>query len=210
MRRPAISGLPPLLALMAASGILSGCTSTYGTGEAPEMALFREMTGGFLSNEEKAPIQYQPRVPLVAPPVGEQLPQPAEVAEAADPNWPVDPDQRVALSRFDDDDNPTNDINQAEYRRLKPLAGAMSEMRRDNSTAIHENIQPAYDIVHQKQEREEFRKAVADAEGFGRSERRYLTDPPTEYRAPAATAPTTDFEEKKSSGNFITRWFRRK
>ena len=29
-------------------------TSTYGTGEAPEMALFREMTGGLLGKDEKS------------------------------------------------------------------------------------------------------------------------------------------------------------
>ena len=52
---------------------LAGCsmTSTYGTGEAPEMALFREMIGRLLDkNKKKPPIDYQPRAPLVMPPDG--------------------------------------------------------------------------------------------------------------------------------------------
>jgi hypothetical protein len=80
--------------LVAAAG-LGGCiqTSTYGTGESPELAIFREVTGGF-GRPKEAPIQYQQRAPLVMPPAKEQLPQPVEVAAATDGvAWPEDPDQ---------------------------------------------------------------------------------------------------------------------
>ena len=57
MGRGKVSNSLMLLAL-AAPVALTGCamTSTYGTGEVPEMALFREMTGGLMSKEKKEPI----------------------------------------------------------------------------------------------------------------------------------------------------------
>jgi len=70
MTRIATAG--PLLSsalLLALPLALGGCgmgTSTYGTGEMPEVAMFREMTGGLMNkNQKKGPIEYQPRAPLV-------------------------------------------------------------------------------------------------------------------------------------------------
>ena len=59
-----------------------------------------------------------------------------------------------------------------------------------------------YDIVHGRQQREKFQAAVAESKGYGRTERRYLTDPPDAYREPAPTAPT-EFEDidTKKKGN---------
>ena len=59
------------IAMIAAATALGGCmqTATYGTGKSPEVAMFTEMTGGLLGrNQEKKPIDYQPRAPLVMPP----------------------------------------------------------------------------------------------------------------------------------------------
>jgi len=200
MRRPAISGLT-LLGLAAAA--LGGCASTYGTGEAPEMALFREVTGGLVGKGEKETIQYQPRAPLVMPPAAGQLPPPVETADAATADWPLDPDQNVAARTYGEDYDP-----QAEYERLKPLAGLMPESTVKTETSDHD--QPAYDIIHSKQQRQQFQKELAEAKGYGRTERKYLTDPPTAYRAPAETAPT-EFEDIKGSGSggFLKWIFRR-
>ncbi|MGH6923441.1 MAG: hypothetical protein ACRED5_06850, partial [Propylenella sp.] len=187
--------LPLLSAAMAAPAWLAGCspTATYGTGEAPEVALFREVTGGFLGSNKKEPIQYQPRAPLVMPPTAEQLPPPAEAAAAASADWPIDPNQRVAaLPRGSTDARYGG--SQAEYRRLKPLIGVLPEPPRTNTSTGS-----PYDIVRARQQREQFRKALAESKGFGRTERRYLTDPPNEYREPAATAPA-EFENIKSEG----------
>lgn len=197
MGRPAICrfGLVATVALTPA--LIGGCspTATYGTGEAPEVAMFREMTGGLLSRgKEKEPINYQPRAPLVMPPSSGELPPPAEPAEVAAPDWPVDPSQRVA-SVEEREEDPRYGGSQAEYRRLKPLAGAFPD-RPD----LEEPSESPYDIVHHnKQRRQQFRSALAEARGVGRSERRYLTDPPNAYRKPATTAPA-EFENIQGGG----------
>jgi hypothetical protein len=109
----------------------------------------------------------------------------------ANANWPLDPDQERAQRTYGEDYDP-----QAEYQRLKPLAGLMPESRVKTDTS--ENIQPAYDIVHNKRQRQQFQQALAEAKGYGSTERRFLTEPPTAYREPASTAP---MEEVKGSGS---------
>jgi hypothetical protein len=203
LRSPALLILPITLA---------GCaqTSTYGTGEMPEIAMFREVTGGLLNKEEKEPIEYQPRAPLVMPPAaGQQLPPPVDSASAASPDWPIDPDERTAaVDARNSDDNPLNDINQAEYRRLKPLVGVFPGSA--TSPTVDESGKDEYynNIVHGRRQREAFQQALADEKGYGRTqERRFLTDPPLTYRQPAATAPMEEVQGQK--GNFLTRWWHR-
>jgi len=223
MRRSAISA--PLLvpAVLFAPALLAGCsmTSTYGTGQAPEMAMFTEMTGGLLDkNEKKEPIEYQPRAPLVMPPTGDgtalasastQLPPPMETASAAAPDWPMDPSERIAP----ESSGPATAYNmQSEYERLRPLADAFPEQERRDAPAGEDFGKQDYynSIVHGRQQREEFERALADSKGLGHAERRYLTDPPLAYREPVPTAPTGEvaLEEgvkKKKKGNFLTRWW---
>jgi hypothetical protein len=210
MGRARILKQPLLFAALAAAPMaLGGCamTSTYGTGEAPEMALFREMTGGLMSRDEKKPIDYQPRAPLVMPASAEQLPPPAETASAADPDWPIDPNERIVASAASQDDNPDNDVTQEDYRRLRPLTGLFSSgkpaPRRPNDDLAADREQ-FYDFIQQaKKQRGDFSQAVADSKGLGHpQERRYLTDPPLTYREPADTAP----EEFKDIGKHRPFW----
>ena len=188
-------------ALVAATG-LGGCmqTSTYGTGESPEMAIFRELSGGF-GTRKKEPIVYQPRAPLVMPPSSEGLPAPVESAATANAAWPQDPDQTAPGRREFGDDIPRDDISPEDARRLAPLAG-MGQT--DWDSGWDDNKQPAYDIVNKKQ-RDSFRSALDDANGI-RQERRYLTDPPSSVREPAATAPAEFEEIERKRGFFLTRW----
>lgn len=192
-------------------------TSTYGTGEMPEVAMFREMTGGLLNkNQPKKTIDYQARAPLVLPPSGEtaaaaQLPPPAESAAAVAPDWPVDRDQlKAEADARANDGDPRNDVNQGEYNRLKPLSGAFEQQRRQEEVFVSEDEGKSdyySTIVHGKEQRKEFAKALADSKGYGSSsERRYLTDPPLTYRAPDTNVPA-DYVEPKKKGNFLTRWW---
>jgi hypothetical protein len=212
MRRSAISALALPLAASVMPVLVAGCslTSTYGTGQSPEVAMFREVTGGLLSKDEKEPIEYQPRAPLVLPPGAEQLPPPVDSAAAASADWPIDPDERVAaVDARNSDDNPFNDVNPDEYRRLKPLAGVFP--RQSNVPVNDESGKTEYytNIVHGRQQRQAFEQALAEEKGFARTERRFLTDPPLTYREPAATAPTEFEDVKENKGNFLTRWWRR-
>ncbi len=209
MGRPKLSQSLLFVAL-ASPMALGGCamTSTYGTGQAPEMALFREMTGGLLSKEKKGPIDYQPRAPLVLPPSGEQLPAPVETASITNPDWPVDSEDR-AIMHDDGDGNPDNDITREDYRRLKPLAGILSPGT--HPTPAQNDLQAErdeyYRFVRQGSHREEFAKAVAETKGYTRKERRYLTDPPEELREPADTAPVAEVEDGVKKRRLLWRLF---
>ncbi len=211
MRPPALSNAPLLLAILLAPSWLAACspTATYGTGEAPEMALIREVTGGIMGGNKKDPIEYQPRAPLVMPPTAQGLPSPVETASAKSPDWPVGYDQSaptVSVATHANRPPGSEDLlygaGQAEYRRLKPLTGALPESQR--SEPVDSRI-ASRDIGGKKQ-REQFRQALTEARGYNR-ERRFLTDPPTEYREPAATAPA-EFEDIKGGGGWLG-WLRR-
>jgi hypothetical protein len=223
MTRSAISGPFRPAVLLVLPFTLAGCihASTYGTGEAPEIAMFREMSGGLLNkNQPKKQIDYQPRAPLVMPPAAGQagLPSPVDTAAEANPAWPADPmDSLASADARSTDDDDQNDINQAEYRRLKPLAGAFPDQQQsDEGYRVGRSTSGKDDyyrtVVHGREQRQAFAKAVADSKGFGAAtERRYLTDPPVTYRAPAAgadgTVDTASAEPPK--GNILTRWWRR-
>jgi hypothetical protein len=200
----------PLFAVaLAAPVALGGCaTSTYGTGEAPEMALFREMTGGLLSRDKKEPIDYEPRAPLVMPADTKDLPQPVETASAADPNWPIDPSERAVVAADELDARNGQD----QYRRLRPLAGALPVTAEPAATAAQDDrsVERAeyYRLVNRNtRQRQEFTKALAESKGYSRSERRYLTDPPLAYRAPADSAPTGEVETGVKKRGFLARLF---
>jgi hypothetical protein len=181
-------------------------TATYGTGEMPEMAVFREMTGGLLSRDEEPPIRYQPRPPLVRPPTTAALPPPADSAETATADWPLDPDQAAGGPVDLAGDDPRAGGSQAEYRRLRPLAGLFPQQAPRTDTNDENMYDEAYDIVGDRQQRQQFEQALAESKGYARTERRYLTDPPMTYREPAATAPIESAEVKKKKGFFLTRW----
>jgi len=206
MRGAGISLRALLIALVAVPIGLAGCspTATYGTGQAPEVALFREVTGGLLSRDKKKQdIKYQPRAPLVMPPNSESLPPPADSAAVAAADWPVSEDERLAdVNRRNSD--PRYVGSQAQYRYLKPLADAM-----DEPSAAPAPSPSHREIVGMRQNGVQFRQALAESKGFGHNERRYLTDPPETYREPAATAPSefSDINGKgRSSGGGWLGW----
>jgi hypothetical protein len=190
-------------ALFLVAAGLGGCmqTSTYGTGERPGRALFSEVLGG-LGKAPEEPIEYQPRAPLVMPPTAGQLPPPVEVASNADVDWPGEP-TGPGGPRWGDE-NSVDDVNSAEYRRLKPLAALQPDRDRNERIVINDERGSQYEILDRNQ-RETFQAAVQEAEGIS-AERRFLTDPPDTYREPAATAPTEFEDIKKERGFFLTRW----
>lgn len=178
-------------------------TATYGTGQSPEVAIFRELTGNIGAKKQEK-IDYQPRAPLVMP-ASSQLPQPMETASVANPQWPDDPDKRHPGEKADSFDNPRDEVNPEYAARLKPLAGLGNPNWKANNG---ETFQPAYDIVGKGgSQAKEFNAALQEAEGYDASRRKYLTEPPLEARAPAQTAPQQFDDIKKKRGFFLTRWF---
>lgn len=204
MRPLACLSAPGVAALVVAATSLAGCmsTSTYGTGEAPEMAIVREMTGGLAGGKKQAKVEYQPRAPLVMPASAASLPAPVQTASAANPQWPVDPDQTVEGPKQVDES--TGAVSPDEYRRLKPLAGLGSKAP---SRPLQNERDWSHGVPMQKDQRQEFKAALDERAGFGTGKRRFLTEPPESFRAPAPTA-QSEFEEiEKERGNFVTRLF---
>jgi hypothetical protein len=194
-----------MAALIVAAALGGGCisTATYGTGEAPELAIFREVMGG-LGGEKKEPIEYQPRAPLVLPPSPDALPPPAEAAAVANADWPVDPD---AAAQANSSDDPERAVSPDDAKRLAPLAGIMPVTRDPDP---NDKRNPTYDVIDNPDQVTAFRSAVDAKNTPSDAGRQYLTQPPDTYREPAATAPTEfDYIEKKKKGGIfcLTCWF---
>ena len=198
------------LVLLAASG-LGGCisTATYGTGEAPETVLLHEATGGLLGlmgEEEKPEIDYEPRAALVIPPAA-QLPEPAPPpAELAAGAWPMEQveEGEVAAIVGEDDGTDRSAMSPDYIRRMKQFGQLTDSTRRSrvrmNETGAAQSFASDPRVGDQYQQ---FQTALDERDGLSRPQRRYLTDPPSHYREPAATA-QAEFEdiEKKEKGFF--------
>jgi len=199
-------------AVFAALPALGGCNSwtTYGTGQAPELAVFSEVTGGLTgANKNKEPINYQPRAPLVMPPDG-QLQRPIETASTEGGPWPSTSDAASDLAAGDDDDIARNDITPEYARRLRPLAGLLPARSDDGTGSVNdsrERINRKYETIRNPDQGKKFKADLDEAKGLKTTKRRYLTDLPDGYRTPAESAPT-EFEEIDKKGkkkNFFTR-----
>ena len=177
--------------------LVSGCTSgtTYGTGSSHEEQTLKSLTNMFaLSSEKKEKIEYNARPDLVMPPENQALPTPAQEAAAEDQNWPVSPEERIAAIRAA---APEADDRSGEV----PIEFLLSE--KDgirNSTSVYQR-----NLRRNEKDGGQFIEAIKrDAAGLGTNEklrqkreqltysegpqRKYLVEPPTEYRTPAATA----------------------
>jgi hypothetical protein len=199
-------------AVFAALPALGGCISstTYGTGQAPELAVFSEVAGGLTgARKDKEPINYQPRAPLVMPPDG-QLQQPIDTASTEGGPWPSTSDAASDLDASDDDDIARNDITPEYARRLRPLAGLLPASSDDQTGSGNDNrdsINRKYETIRNPNQAKQFKADLAEAKGLNTTKRRYLTDPPEGYRTPAESAPTEfdEIDKKGEKKNFFTR-----
>jgi hypothetical protein len=199
------------VAVILAAGGLGGCmsTPTYGTGESPELAIFREVTGGIPlvgAKKKSEPIEIQPRAPLVLPPSATALAPPIETAAVTNPQWPKQPEKgaRGEGSPGFDGDQERNQITSADYNRLKPLGELNGPRKRRQEPSSDFESRPRV-LVNGAEQRKTFQAAINEAEGVGRTERRYLTEPPEVYREPAATAPG-EFDTIKKKRGGLTGW----
>jgi hypothetical protein len=203
----------PAVAVVALAGGLGGCVSatTYGTGQSPEAALLSEATGGVfekMKRNSEPQIDYEPRAALVIPPSA-QLPQPAPApSELASGAWPVE--EENAEERRLAGSNPDTRAMSPDYvRRMQPF-GQFSNRDRGERARMRETgaAQAFASDPARGRQRGEFQAALAEADGLNRTERRFLTDPPTHVRQPADSAPAQfDDIERRKSGSFFSRLF---
>lgn len=170
-----------LIAVAAAGAALAACNSmTYGTGTTPAMQTVQDLTGLATGGKaDQEPIDYSPRPKIVAPPPGATLPPPGSSQQVASTNWPNDPDLLKAQVKAD-----------AEARAA---AGKQDNIRLPSNKFVAAPAPGEHTLT--KEEEEELRKAMAAAKGGmsvdanGNPVRKYLTDPPVEYRVPDPNAP---------------------
>lgn len=186
----------PLVAAFA----LSACTTgnTYGTGTSPGLQTLKDISGiAMITGEHQAPIDYEPRPNLVAPPSTADLPPPGtgdDTDTAA--NWPKDPDVTSAKAKAAAAAASASGQEPNQYYVASASAPSASTAGSTGADLTPDQLAAA-------------RKAFAAAKGGvsvdanGNPVRKYLTDPPVDYRQPDPTQPLTADNQQKKRKKFL-------
>lgn len=169
-------------AAVLAVSVLAGCAGpTYGTGKPAEQHLIEDLTGALsLASKDRPNIDYEPRPGIVKPPSTDVLPPPQIEMAMENPQWPESPEQRLARVRAEATENQDN----PNYRPNIIHDVNTSSDSGDRARAPNPRLRAA--------QREEVLRRRQIARQGSPETRRYLSDPPTEYRQPAETAPAGD------------------
>jgi hypothetical protein len=203
----------PLALLVGAGLMLGGCGSTtYGTGTTAAAQTVKDVTGilslgGSKSNEP--PIEYEPRASIVEPPVVSLPPPGSETPVATAANWPVDPDEEK--KRIDALVQERTEAGQS-LKFTVPESSSDRPVLRDDQTAVERALKD----TKNRQSNPELKKVFADAKQAkigsfdeqGNPTRRYLIEPPAEYREPDPESPVeiTEKPKKKKGFNWPDLW----
>lgn len=189
------SGTRTLGVLVALSGFaLSGCVGmapTYGTGKASDVQLLEDVSSMFSIAPKPAPqIDYKPRPELVKPGSKDVLPAPQDsIVTASAGAWPESPEMRRARIRADATANRDNSGFQPEV--AMPIKPASQTVRRTKGDDVNLDGTP----VSTSAQRAEFNRRLAANNQGSPTQRRYLSEPPLDYRTPAETAAVGDVGE---------------
>lgn len=194
------------LALCGALGILAGCSgvTTYGTGIDPGTQTIRDITGLVkLSPDDKEQIQYQERAGIVAPP-NAALPPPGEQPTVVASNFPVDPEtRRKELQRQADEAGRPGELlaNDPAFWAKRPKNESSTGIDCDESDprCMYRKIQAAKGTLVPSAKAQKL-----DENGV--PVRKYLYEPPSEYREPDPDAPMQVTERKEEGGFFSRLW----
>lgn len=187
----------PGAAAVCAVALLSGCVAgpTYGTGKSSNVQLLEDLTGIvstetlMRSQSKGSEIAYTPRPEIVRPASLEVLPEPQqEVVSANNPAWPESPEQRRARIRAEATAN-RDDVN---FRPAVdgPRTAAVSGPRvplTGPEAALNQGI-PQVNTRGSEAHAQAQARASQKKQGDP-TQRRFLSEPPVEYRAPSADAP---------------------
>ena len=194
-----------LAGVLLASATLSGCVggTTYGTGVAQEEATIEDLANILsVSKKKKARIDYDPRPDLVVP-KDKQLVEPTQAA-ADDQNWPESPEERLATIRREADEAQQNTADQNNFsrskklhRNVKPGEGVQISEAPIGQGIPNVSCDPHGEIMRACTPGEisrAVRSARQEIASVGKTgyQRRYLTEPPLEYRTPSENAVAGD------------------
>jgi len=174
--------------LLLAGGLVLAAQPAF----AQEGMLFKNLIEGTFGRGEGSDIDYRARPPLVVPP-SSALPRPQDPGDARNAAWPSDPD----VQRRKDAANPRpyalsekarNNplLSQEELRRGRISRGEDAPIVAEEHGNYNNQIQPiriGRDVAARRNQ------SAENTLTYGSEpQRRLLTDPPTGYRMPAATA----------------------
>jgi hypothetical protein len=184
--------------LVAAAALLSGCMSspTYGTDKTANAQLVSDMGGIFsFRDKKKAAIEYAPRPELVKPAKGDEaLPPPQEtVATAGNPNWPESPEQKLARLRAEADANVDNPNYDSPI--VADMANAAPPKKSPTGTSWRAEESGAKDTSDMAAQKAEFQRRLKETQQGDAQKRKFLSEPPIDYRQAAADAPVGELGE---------------
>lgn len=196
------SGIAAAAGLAIAGAALSGCMSspTYGTDKTSSEQLIGDVSNILaLAPKDRAPIDYKPRPELVKPVKGSAaaLPTPQDsVASAGNPQWPESPEQKRARLRAEADEN----RDDPGWRpNIDPdLARATAAPAEKNPVMNTRHLETGVEPVGTGKSASQsaaFRKQLAENRQGSSENRKFLSEPPLDYRRSADTAPVDDLGE---------------
>jgi hypothetical protein len=199
-------------AMVTAMGLTSGCigSPTYGTDKSSSEQLATDLTNIFsISSKKREPIDYTPRPELVKPVKAEGgettgsteeaavpavLPPPQEtVATAENPNWPESPEQRLARIHAEADANVDNPKYKSPVIADQQLSAPYREA--GNQHADESGIRNASQAAA---ENAEFKRRLKEQQQGSSTSRKYLSEPPLDYREAYADAPQGELGEDEA------------
>lgn len=189
-----------LMALAGSAALLGGCMSspTYGTGKSANAQLLEDVSGALSPlPKRKAQVDYKPRPEIVRPDSenAEQvasLPEPqTDIATSDNPAWPESPEQRRARIRATATANQDNPAFEAEV-------SADASGQQPPKLADEINRGANFDPLRSSnvdQQRAEYKRRRKEGGQGSSTERKFLSEPPLAYRAPAETAAADELGE---------------
>ncbi|MEP1208194.1 MAG: hypothetical protein ABJM29_19230 [Rhizobiaceae bacterium] len=205
-------------------GLLAGCSgNTYGTGVSSEQQLLTDVTSmvSLGGSKKKEKINYAARPTLVKPPVVAELPPPAESVKSESAYFPEDPEikrQRLLAELEEAEANGTNtgDLSpevqamREESLARKKAAGITTTSVRGGAVNSDGDCFTCDFYERTNGDKQRLAQKTAERQQTGVQKRRYLTEPPDEYRRPAETADVGVLGEEELSEAAIAKKKRKK
>jgi len=182
-----------LAALAAAGIVLSGCMAgpTYGTAKGSNQQLLEDITGVLSVTPERGEqIEYRPRPELVRPASLDGLPEPRQNATASNPQWPEAPEQRLARLRAEATANRDDTTFEPDIAVIPARNAPQAVLRTRGEDQRFDGRN-----IAEVDQRAEFNRRMAMSQQGSPTSRRYLSEPPLDYRRPSETAPADDLGE---------------
>lgn len=208
---PPATVLTPML-LIGAALMLGACSpmTTYGTGTTAGAQTIKDISGmvslGAVGSDQPK-IEYEQRAPIVQPPATALPPPGSETTVAAAGNdWPVDPDaERERIDALVKERNAAGEevkFAVPEEARVKPVVSknkprSAREQYFDERMASSQNSTETKKMSAVKQTAK-----VGSFDEDGNPARRYLIEPPPEYREPDLASPVDITEKPKKKKGF--------